>query len=139
MKTAAREIHVLVNLCGVPVERKYSIRTNSGQLMINRLEQIILKGGLGHSHGKGNEEKFDTEVVGIFWEKPYTILRELSADCIQKQAEILRRDGHSKLTDYPICVIPEYAPDDYITRVAAEMLKLRKALKQELAFLDGKL
>ena len=136
-ENSRKNIRVLIKLCGVPVPRSYSIRTKSGQLMINRLEQI-LNGNLGHTHGRGDEEKYDTEVVGIIWERPYTILRELMNDCIQKQAEILKRDGHSLLTDDAICVIPEEAPDEYITKLVAYELKLRKALKRELAFLNKK-
>ena len=135
MKTAEKDIRVLIKLCGMPVVRSYPIRTKSGQLMANRLEQI-LNGNLGHTHGRGDEEKYDTEVVGIIWKRPYTILRELKNDCIQKQAEILKRDGHSLLTDDAICVVPEEAPDEYITKLVAYELKLRKALKHELAILD---
>ena len=137
MKTAEKEIRVLVNLCGTPAVRRYPIRTTSGLLMTRRLEQI-LKGNLGHTHGRGDEEKYDTEVIGVIWKKPYTVLHELIDDCIQMQSEILRRDGHSLLTDDAMCIVPEEAPDEYITKLVMYVLKLRKALKRELDFLNRK-
>jgi hypothetical protein len=138
MKTAENEIRVLVDLCGTPVLRHYPIRTKNGDLMTNRLEHI-LDGKIGRTRGMDDAEKFDIEVLGVIWLRPYTILRELREDCIKKQSEILRRDGHSLLTDDATCIIPEDAPDEYISKLVRHELKLRRALKRELDFLNMKI
>ena len=136
MKTKARTIRVSVLICGVPTMETYSIRSRSGKLMTNQLKQI-LSGSLGHSHGRGHDDHSVVELIGVKWEPPYTILQELMTDRIALQAEVLRRDGHSKLTDDGAYLIPAEATDEYISKLVLFEIRMRKALRQELRMLDA--
>lgn len=135
MKTKAKSVKVLVLLCDIPVTRTYPIRTKSGHLMTNRLEQLI-HGNLSHSHGRGIDDHAEVEFVGVSWESPYTIWHELVQDRIALQAKILALDGHSALTDYDASIIPISAPDNYVSEAILDEIKLRKALKHELRLLE---
>lgn len=100
--------------------------------MTHRLEQLV-DGNLGSKYGY--DDRNLVEFVGIIWHKPYVILKELAADRNAMQAKILAMDGHSLLTDADVGLVPEAAPDDYITGMVKEELRLRHALKKELRLL----
>ena len=135
MKTKAKIVKVSVLICGVPTVESYPIRTRTGELMTNRLEQI-LKGNLGHSHGRGHDDHSYVEFIGVKWTRPYVLLKELMDDRIALQAEVLKRDGHSKLTDDGVYIIPEEAPDQYISDLVLFEIRMRRALHQEIRMLD---
>lgn len=129
MKTKAKNVQVLVKSCGNPVIQFISIRTDDGQLMTDRLERILSDSLEGCYPGM--------EVVRVVWQCPYTILSELIRDRIALQNKILSLESSSILSREIISngdavIIPEEAPDSYISQMVLYEIRRRRELKQKL-------
>lgn len=139
MKTTVKSVEVELIDDGRRVVRRYSIATKSGELMTHRLEKI-LNGNVIRNH----EERLDAhygdwheiQFIGMVWQPPYQLLREIAEDRTGLQRELFSMEGASDLTEYPTLDVPMKECSCKISELILTELNLRKKLKTRLAELD---
>ena len=139
MKTAVKNVEVELIDDGRRAIRRYSIATKNGILMTHRLEKL-LNGNIIRNH----EERLDAhygdwheiQFIGLVWQPPYQLLREIAEDRLGLQRELFNMEGSSDLTEYPTLDVPMKECSHKISELMLQELHLRKKLKARLTELD---
>ena len=139
MKTTVKTVTVELIDDGHRTFRTYSIVTKNGILMTHRLEKLLAGNVIRHHEERLDShygEWHDVQFVGMVWQPPYKLLREISDDRKELQRELFNMTGSCDLTDYPTLDVPMKECSHKITELIQTELRLRKQLKARLRELD---
>ena len=139
MKTAVKNVEVELIDDGRRTIRRYSIATKNGILMTHRLEKL-LNGNIIRNHEERLEAHYgdwhEIQFIGLVWQPPYQLLREITEDRKGLQRELFNMEGASDLTEYPTLDLSVKECNRKISELMLTELNLRKKIKARLAELD---
>lgn len=139
MKTTVETVDVELIDDGHRTIRRYFIATKNGILMTHRLEKL-LNGGVIRRHEERLDAHYgdwhDIQSIGMVWQPPYQLLREIAENRKELQRELFQMEGLTDLTEYPTLDIPMKECSHEISELIKVELSLRKKLKARLRELD---
>ena len=105
--------------------------SDHGELMTHRLRRL-LNGRLGHIRGDYYTERHEICFVGLVWQSPYVLLREITQDRLRLQEELMELEGPSWLTEILPIVVPDKASDAKISALMLQELGNRAEIKARI-------
>ena len=119
--------------------RKIPIASSKGELMTNRLKKL-LAGHMSHPYGEYRGGISEIRMIGLFWRRPYTILREIAEDRIKRQKQLMAEanalNHHGpdiyELISEPPLEVPDQAGNEEISELMRREIDFRHRVKVKI-------